>query len=329
LELEKDIYPSDLKEIIEKLQVEIILFLSPTQILVKCDKESLDELVVKVKSRNLSDKIVKNVVGIRKMDSSEKISQKLNEIMLGEKKPETLDVLLLFMPKFTMEEFNELLENLGNEDSIRNIVSKEYVKETWIVATVTVMIDLLKSVADKTFIYQISEQLQIQEEENSDLHDNIDIERRINQGLPNACLIDTGVNERLFGSCLLGSDSEPDITAWIDPGGHGTMVGSLLVWHESLFQGNVRSTPKCGIYSYKINPGNDFFQSVLNGIRKFRNKTRIFNLSANFINRNQTFSYLTNELDKFIQEKNIILVNSVVHHWDQTTHGCTGCRLSA
>ena len=39
LELEKDVYPSTLKEIIKNLHVEIILFLSPTQILVKCGKE--------------------------------------------------------------------------------------------------------------------------------------------------------------------------------------------------------------------------------------------------------------------------------------------------
>lgn len=311
LELEKDVYPSTLKDIIKNLHVEIILFLSPSQILVKCDKESLDELTMRIKSKKLPDLISKNIIRIRKMDASEKISDKLNEIMMTEKKPETLDVLLLFMPKFTVEEFNELLKNLRSEESIKNIISKEYVKETWIVATATVMIDLIKSIADKTFIYQISEQLQIQGEEISNPHDSIDIERKINQNLPNACLIDTGVNKELFNSYLLGSDSESNLTTWIDPEGHGTMVGSLLVWHESLFKGNGKLTPRCNIYSYKINPKSNFHQSILNGIQKFRSKTRIFNLSANYINRNKLFSYLTNELDIFIQEQNVILVNSV------------------
>ena len=265
---------------------------------------------MKIKSKKLPDYIVKNVVKIRKMDVNEKISEKLNEMML-EKRPESLDVLLLFMPKFTVEEFNELLKNLRSEDSIRDIISKEYVKETWIVATVTIISDLLKNIADKAYIYQISEELQIQGEEVPDLRDDIDTERKIGHNLPSACLIDTGVNEKLFGSHVLGSDSEPNLTTWTDPRGHGTIVGSLIVWHESLFKGSGRLAPQCNIYSYKMNPKRNFFPSILNGIQKFSSKTRIFNLSANVINRNKFCTYLTNELDKFIQEQNVILVNSV------------------
>lgn len=311
LELEKDVSPSTLEKIVDSLHVEIILFLSPNQILAKCDKEAVIELRMRIESDKLPNLITKNVISIRKMDVSEKISNRLNEIILKEKKPgEPLEVLLLFMPKFTTKEFDELLGNLRSEEGIKNIIFKEYVRETWITATATVMASLLGNIADKTYIYQISEQLEIQGTDVLDMRDDINIEKKDSHDLPSACLLDTGVNEKLFGAHLLGSDSESDVRTWIDPDGHGTAVGSLIVWSESLFRGE-KLTPCCNIYSYKMDPKRNFFTPILNAIQEFRNKTKIFNLSANFVNRNEYCAYLTNELDKFIQEQNVILVNSV------------------
>lgn len=126
--------------------------------------------------------------------------------------------------------------------------------------------------------------------------------------LPIVAVLDSGVNkiEPLKNMIEVQESYKYDTIHDISgEHGHGTPVATLLTLGEKL------DKPKTRIISYKIfeEPNDEnSFSGMVEGIKKFREKTRLFLSSVNFSDLNPK---LESKLDKLVQKENICFVNSI------------------
>ena len=126
--------------------------------------------------------------------------------------------------------------------------------------------------------------------------------------LPIVTVLDSGVNEivPLNGMVeLQEAFNYADAHDISGTDGHGTPVASLLSLGENL------SEPKIRILSYKIFEKKDDQQTypgMMEGIKKFKDKTRLFLSSVNFQDLKPK---LESKLDKLVQKENLCFVNSI------------------
>ncbi|MDE1840724.1 MAG: S8 family serine peptidase [Thaumarchaeota archaeon] len=126
--------------------------------------------------------------------------------------------------------------------------------------------------------------------------------------LPLVAVLDSGVNMiEPLKNIIENQDSYNYATVNDISGdnGHGTAVATLLSLGENL------GTPKTRIISYKIfeKPDDEkTFSGMIEGIKKFRNDTRLFLSSVNFGDLNPK---LEAKLDKLVQRENLCFVNSI------------------
>jgi len=126
--------------------------------------------------------------------------------------------------------------------------------------------------------------------------------------LPLVAVLDSGVNKiDPLKSVIVTQDSYNYGTVNDVSGanGHGTPVAALLSLGENL------EAPKTRIISYKIfeEPNDEqTFSGMIEGIKKFKDKTRLFLSAVNFGDLNPK---LEARLDKLVQKENLCFVNSI------------------
>lgn len=135
--------------------------------------------------------------------------------------------------------------------------------------------------------------------------------------MPIVCLLDTGVDSTVFGNNLVIAEScHPTLDA-NDNYGHGTCVGSLIVWCEDLINDNAPLVPKTRIISFKvIEPGYrdnvNLSHVILDAVRRYYTRTRVYNMSLNFDENVPLTTRIRqcNEVDKIAQKYNVLIINS-------------------
>lgn len=126
------------------------------------------------------------------------------------------------------------------------------------------------------------------------------------------CIIDSGINKNVFNGVVISYKKHSDASSWDDEDNHGSKVASVAMLKridptQSVFE------PLCRMFAYKITTDLDDSElhlAIKRSIILFKNETKVFNLSTNYSIYNNVIADITNDLDKFIQKNNIILVNS-------------------
>lgn len=178
----------------------------------------------------------------------------------------------------------------------------------------SVNVEEARSLVEKPYVFQISEDVEMQPSEAVKPFKTPPDVIPPKEDDPLVCVIDTGADPKALGNALIECLHEDYFVDGIDTHGHGTQVSSVVIWGQDMFSERNQVTGRCRVISYKFNrngPISLLYRAVDNAIKKFSSYVRIFNLSANIYNPKEKFDELTAILDRKIQRKNAILVNSV------------------
>lgn len=312
------------KIIEEKWNGRIILFLTETEILVKISRLQLESVIDKFfnKDKKLYDYIKNNIVSIRPLSLSEKISKSLGEKI--EKTNALLKVTGLLMPGFSKREYSEIIKQLQKKYSLAEIKASPFMSSSTLTFQALVDKKSLKDIAKQPYIYLFSEPQKIKFDSNNpdstSVSNNIEIKNRKEESpdksRPEVCVLDSGYAPSSIDYCISLKDGHPTLDGDFSDSyyGHGTEVSSVAAFADNLiFHNNIKKNKNCNIISYKLadfDIVDPLFSSLHDAIRKFKSRTRIFNISATYQHYNELSNYFTNEIDKLVQSENVILVNS-------------------
>lgn len=304
--------PSDIDKIFEWFKAEPTAYLSRHEILLKSSSDDFNKKAVKLikKARILIRTFVEEVAMLK---PEEKMSSELSEIILhGRDNLDKLKLIVFLVPGFSEGEIQDLLSQLSS------LISESSQFETLDLENGILLSSVdakeARSLAEEPYIFQISEDMKIHLFEDVRPFENPLEVTPPAEDDPLVCVIDTGADPETLGSALVECLHEDDLVDGIDTHGHGTQVSSVVIWGQDMFSEKNQVTGKCRVVSYKFNmngPISLLYLAVSNAIKKISSYAKVFNLSANIYNPGATVDELTAILDRKIQRKNIILVNSI------------------
>ena len=306
------IYPAvtlsnpDFETILTRLKADIINIDSNTQEFIV--RGSNTQLTKYSEKEKLPKSFMENIHMIKPLSAKQQITQKSKQrIQQGR------SAIIGIMPNNKSDqqtEYLRLTEKYLKQKKIDNFASLEY--EGLIFADIS-LDDLLEFLDKSTFVYfaesapfGIVNKIKSKSSKTASMASMIEPLTKSNEH-PSVAILDSGVNKipQLSGLVVENDsyqyDDPQDITG---DDGHGTPVAALLSLGENL------NSPKAKIISYKIfENGNDEqpFWGMFEGVKKYRNQTRIFHSSVNFQDLNPK---LEARLDQLVQKSNIVFVNS-------------------
>ncbi|KYK34879.1 MAG: hypothetical protein AYK19_11585 [Theionarchaea archaeon DG-70-1] len=299
-------------DIFKWFKAEPTAYLSPQEILLRSSSDDFNKKAVKLKkkARILIRTFVEEVTILK---SKDKMSEKLSDIILhGENYLDKLKLIIVLVPGFDEGEIQDLLgqiSSLISESSHLEILDLENG-----ILLSSVNVEEARSLVKKPYVFQISEDVEMQPSEAVKPFKTPPDVIPPKEDDPLVCVIDTGADPKTLGNALIECLHEDYFVDGIDTHGHGTQVSSVVIWGQDMFSEKDQVTGKCRVISYKFNrngPISLLYRAVDNAFKKFSPYVRIFNLSANIYNPKEKFDELTAILDRKIQRKNAILVNSV------------------
>lgn len=255
---------------------------------------------------------MENIRMIKPLSVKQQITQK-SKRYIQQGRPAIIGIMPNNKPEQQME-YLKLTEKYLNQKKIDNFASLE--DEGLIFADIS-LDDILEFLDKSTFVYFVesapfgivNEIKSKSKSKSSKTTSSVSMIEPLTKSyeLPLVAVLDSGVNkisqlsELVVENDSYKYDNPYDITG---NNGHGTPVAALLSLGEDL------DSPKVKIISYKIFENDDDeqpFWGMFEGVKKYRNKTRIFHSSVNFQDLNPK---LEAQLDQLIQKSNIVFVNS-------------------
>ena len=319
--------PSQIDDILNWLGAEPTVYLSPDVILVKSKSDNFNKKAPKLKKGGIH--VIKRFVeDISLQHSKEKMSSEMSDIIFNDKKEKDLkllDLIIFFVPGFSKIEYQDLMNQISSLISESNKIEM-FDKQNGIVLSSTSVEDV-RNFIQEPYIFQISSDIETQSFDTIHTKNNFLKKILPCNDDPIVCIIDTGADQETLGDALIDSSFEENFKDGSDEHGHGTCVSSVAVWGQDLFLEKEEIHGRCRVVSHKFLSGNsgtmsELFRATHNAIDKYHNKVRIFNLSTNCSKPYEEAVPLVTYLDKKIQEKNIILVNSIGNipkEWIETT----------
>lgn len=304
--------PSNIDDIFKWFKAKPIAYLSPQEILLRSSSDDFNKVAAKLirKARILIRTYVEEVTILK---SKDKLSLKLSDIIFLEKDYlEKLKLIIFLVPGFNEDEIQDLLRQISS------LISKsshlEILDSENGILLSSVNVEEARSLVEKPYIFRISEDVEMQPSEVVEPFKTLPDVIPPKEDDPLVCVIDTGADPETLGNALIGCLHEDDFVDGIDTHGHGTQVSSVVIWGQDMFSEKDQFIGRCRVISYKFNrngPISLLYRAVDNAIKKFSSYVKIFTLSANIYNPQEKFDELTTILDRKIQRKNVILVNSV------------------
>lgn len=304
------------KIIDENFKGKFLLFLSETEFLIRCKKESLDKIIEKYKNKELPKKFQESIKGIKTLNAYDKISTKLRKkLEIAQKK---LEITGLLVPGFKKDEYTELIERLKKVFPESRISSSKFISSSLLTFNALGDIKSVENISQQPYIFLISEPPKIDIDFNRNLDPRQDKKKLVREDdeKPNVCIVDSGVDRNAIPGAVLIEDGHPTLHGnYTYSHTHGTEVSSIAALGDDLiFYGNaIPTNNSCNIISYKLADTrlpDPLFSCLYHAITKYKQKTRIFNLSVSYRFHDPLSHYLTNEIDRLVQNENIVLVNS-------------------
>jgi len=300
-------------EILKYFKGDLIYFISEHQFLMKSDESSIKELEEAVSKGKIPDKYKKYIINIKAMSADDKLSKNLIGMLeTPSANMQKMKILGILMPKFDKQEYQYLIDDLKSYFMNEDIQAHEYYEDSLLTFTACINLSKIEEMAKKPYIYRISESPGIiMSNRISEGGDHVQIKDN-REDLPKLCVIDSGFNKDLFDGLIIHYEKHSPSMSWDDEVNHGSKVASVAML-KRIDPTLPSFEPSCRIFAYKVTEDltdSELHIAIKRSINLFKNRTRIFNLSSNYVTYNKAIADITNDLDKFIQKSNVILVNS-------------------
>ena len=314
LDLTNEYYTSPVTEMLKALNLEIKTVLNEFQIIVRADPSFVHNYLEK--KGKIPKKILNNIKRIDCLKGEDKLGENLLQLMKQDSNSTGIFSVSI-----------KLIDNLSNEEEIEfnKIVSQHIEREInpkhfprskqFICGSTTKRI---LEISELPFIKKISivPKIKPQEYRSGELIYSKESYKTIrNDDVPTICVIDSGTSENFKDYCVL-----QDSYLFDDPydyDDHGTRVSSIASFGEDLINKKSVLEQKAKIISFKIDDTSQdryipLDEAVMSAIDEYKNLTSVFCLSYNYLDDIDPEERLdiVKGLDRFVQENNIILVNS-------------------
>ena len=317
LDLNSEYYTPDVSEMLKLLKLEIKSVLSEYRILVSGKRDFLLEFS---KRDFIPKKITNTILKIGELESNDKIGESLiNLIKKDTGKGKSFPVLIRFIDNIKDDEKTSFTKIM--EEQLKGEVDYKFLPQSGAVAAVSSSRKILE-ISKLPFVKTVVEQPKVGKQQNGSSQNSVflsngnyevvDVDTR---NLPIICVLDSGISKILENWTHTADrhffDSPMDVI------GHGTQVSSIAIFGEDLIFKNNELTPKAKIISFKLDEnsvsGKDIYieEAIKQAISKYSTQTKIFNLSYNYIEIDPLERIeLIKRIDKFVQENNVLLINS-------------------
>lgn len=316
LELHRNYYSEHIKNTLKKLNLEIETVFEPQKILVSGKTE-------KINIRNLDELpnyVFESVKDIKTVESSDKIGVNLRKIFSGLREDQTININMEVLDSKDLkhEKLIQYIKSILKDESLSKEI--KYYEDLGIISCScrkSSIDNFSKSpIIKKIFLPPKAKKVntEISQKELIEKFNNLEFKVEEKRDLPTICLIDSGISE-IFEDYVIINDNNifNNKKDNIDSGGHGTKVASLALFGFDLLEKKKLLKNQSKLISYKIEDVEgeaniNLVIEIINAIKKYSDKTKIFSISYAdpTIDPEVHISFI-NRLDKFIQEKNVIV----------------------
>jgi len=314
MDLNQNYYNKNVKNTLSKLYLKIETIFNPKKIFVSGNTKEL-------KSYDISTlpKYVFNAINnIEYVASKEKIGQNLRTILSESEENQIfkVNIKLYDIKDLSKTTLIELINSIssGEKQTIRNA---KFIENTGVISSSCPksMIETISALSIVKRIYlppKAMRMTQILNEEQIINFEDIKFIKNENENLPTLCIIDSGISN-IFDAYVVIRDNNnfPNNDDKLD---HGTRVASLALFGRDLLNMETELINSVKIISYKIEDEYDPYyeidlvDEILTVINKYSDKTKVFSISyADPGIDIEARIDLINTLDKFVQEKNVIV----------------------
>jgi hypothetical protein len=307
-------YNSEVRALIKRLKLDLKSVLSDFKILVATEKENLKKYLETGKIHKSTLRVIKD---INQLESSYKIGESLQKIIKRDVARIKAIPVYIQLIGMDSEERQKCIEYL--KDALYSEKSIYYYENSGSISCIC-STSKVKKVAKIPFVELITEspRPQIFDYENELLipAEQIKFTEDVSNSTP-ICILDTGVSDFLDPFVIERENLFPSFNSE-DEKGHGTSVASVALFGEQLLERKTILSPETNIISFKIDDEGfpedkiNLEEAVKKAVKKFKKITPIFNLSYNYDEEMpiELRKKITNNIDKFIQKENVLLVNS-------------------
>jgi hypothetical protein len=314
LDLTNEYYTSPVTEMLNDLNLEIKTVLNDFQIIVKADPSFVHNYLEK--KNKIPKKITNNIKRIDCLKGEDKLGDNLLQLMQQDSNStRTFNISIKLIDNLSDEEeleFNKIV----SQHIEREINPKHFPRSKQFICGSTAK--RILEISEFPFIKKISivPKIKPQEYRSGELVYSKGSYKIIrNDDVPTICVIDSGTSENFKDYCALQDPYLFDNPYDYDD--HGTRVSSIASFGEDLINKKGLLEQKAKIISFKIDDSSQdkyvpLDEAVMNAIEEYRDLTSVFCLSYNYLDDIDPEERLdiVKVLDRFIQENNIILVNS-------------------
>jgi hypothetical protein len=319
IELNMPYHYSAVSDMIKTLNLDIKSIISPEKILVRGNKETLKFYLTKT----IHKKVTNVIANISAVNPNQKISMALQKLLRYDvERKNSYNIFIKFIENLDLDEFNEnrnalarklnkTIQELDVYNNLRAITTSSSVNDILEIAKMP----FVKLISKNPDIEDLKEVFEMRSEEKFANYDDLKIIKKICYDTP-ICIIDSGVSPVLNDFVIKnGSHNFSNENETIP---HGSMVGSVAIFGNSLLSKSKELIGTNEIISYKIddfheNPNNEakLVEGSINAINKYKDLTPVFNLSYNYMDIDPALRReLVKDLDRKIQENNVSLVIS-------------------
>lgn len=314
IDLTNEYYTSSVAEMLKALNLEIKTVLNDFQVIVRADPRSVSKYLQKKKA--IPKKITSTIKRIDCLKGEDKLGENLLRLIKKDtNKTKTFNISIKLIDNLSDEEEYEF-NKIVSQHIEREIDPRHFPKSKQFICGSSAK--KILEISELPFIKKISvvPKIKPQEYRSGELvYTKGSYKTVINNDIPTICVIDSGTSEDFKDYCALQESYLFDTP--YDCVDHGTRVASVASFGEDLI--NKRSTleQKAKIISFKLDDGPQaeyvpLDEAVMDAIDQYKGLTSIFCLSYNYLDDIDPEDRLdiVKGLDRFVQENNVILVNS-------------------
>jgi hypothetical protein len=314
IDLTNEYYTSQVIEMLKNLNLEIKTVLNDFQIIVRADPNFVYNYLEKKKK--IPKKITNYIKRIDCLKGEDRLGDKLLQLMKqNSNSAKTFNISIKLIDNLSNEEETALNEIISQHIR-KEINPKHFPRSKQFICGSTAK--RILEISELPFIKKISvvSKIKPQGYRTGELvysKDSYKILR--NDDVPIICVLDSGTSEKFKDYCELQDPYLFDNP--YDYNDHGTSVSSIALFGEDLINKKNVLEQKAKVISFKIDDSSQdeyipLDEAVMSAIDEYKNLTNIFCLSYNYFDDIDPDERLdiVKQLDRFIQENNIILVNS-------------------
>ena len=279
MDLTTEYYSPAVSDMLDSLKLEIKTVISENQIIVKGDKDTLEEIGTQKK---ILKKITNPIKKMYLLDESDKLGQDLFKLIKKDVDSiKVFPIIIKLIDNINEDEEFEFKKIL--DDELKKEISPQYLKKThnYICGSNSKRII---EIAKLPFIKKISKIPQIEAQNVSEdlLYSKEDYDITESSDVPSICIIDSGISEDLSSFCTQLDPYLFDTPH--DTKGHGTKVSSVALFGEDILSNSKKLVQKSKLISFKIDDINAtdviLDEAIMQAIDEYSDETKVFGTSV-------------------------------------------------